>query len=176
MAAGTPGLLLPHAAVFMVLLWTTLGDPGLDSPVAGDGERSLDKRDISGDHRDGTGGDLPFDLGSLFGRMAPARDEMEVTVEVAARALAETLHTLGDEKVGILPMQKIYDSLSYSVKSSNEQQTIQQLARNLRDKLNNYVGALDKLRRNVRNLYRTHLRHILTHRNDCCYLDSTLLQ
>ncbi|XP_078657688.1 VWFA and cache domain-containing protein 1-like isoform X1 [Branchiostoma floridae x Branchiostoma belcheri] len=174
MAAGTR--LLSHAALFMVLLWTTLGDSGLDSPHTASRERGLDKRDVSGDHPDSTGGDLPFDLGSLFGRMPPVRDEMEVTVEVAARALADTLHRLGDEKVGVLPMQKIYDSLSYSVKSSNEQQTIQQLRRNLRDKLNTYVGALDQLRHSVRSLYRSHLRHILTHRNDCCYLDTSLLQ
>ncbi|XP_063283945.1 VWFA and cache domain-containing protein 1 isoform X1 [Pelobates fuscus] len=109
-------------------------------------------------------------LSGLAACWAPTRADSE-----EARLLAVHMKKLAVEELGVLTMQKRFDSFVYTEKTSNGESEVQQLAKKIREKFNRYLDVVTRNKQVVEASYTAHLTSPLTTIQDCCTIPPSMM-
>ncbi|KAF7480595.1 VWFA and cache domain-containing protein 1 [Marmota monax] len=93
-----------------------------------------------------------------------------------AQVLASQMRRLAAEELGVVTMQRIFNSFVYTEKISNGESEVQQLAKKIREKFNRYLDVVNRNKQVVEASYTAHLTSPLTAIQDCCTLPPSMME
>ncbi|OXB66638.1 hypothetical protein ASZ78_013897 [Callipepla squamata] len=112
-------------------------------------------------------------LAALCG-MGAAEPEFSILEE--AQVLAAQMRKLATEELGVVTMQRIFNSFMYTEKISNGESEVQQLAKKIREKFNRYLDVVNRNKQVVEASYTAHLTSPLTAIQDCCTIPPSMME
>lgn len=111
-------------------------------------------------------------VGWLLGAGADA----EFSILDEAQVLASQMRRLAAEELGVVTMQRIFNSFVYTEKISNGESEVQQLAKKIREKFNRYLDVVNRNKQVVEASYTAHLTSPLTAIQDCCTIPPSMME
>lgn len=93
-----------------------------------------------------------------------------------AQVLASQMRRLAAEELGVVTMQRIFNSFVYTEKISNGESEVQQLAKKIREKFNRYLDVVNRNKQVVEASYTAHLTAPLTAIQDCCTIPPSMME
>uniref|UniRef100_A0A8C3XJA6 VWFA domain-containing protein n=1 Tax=Chelydra serpentina TaxID=8475 RepID=A0A8C3XJA6_CHESE len=111
---------------------------------------------------------------ALLWRLSAAETEFSILEE--AQVLATQMKKLAAEELGVVTMQRIFNSFVYTEKISNGESEVQQLAKKIREKFNRYLDVVNRNKQVVEASYTAHLTSPLTAIQDCCTIPPSMME
>lgn len=108
----------------------------------------------------------------LLGDVADA----DFSILEEAQVLASQMRRLAAEELGVVTMQRIFNSFVYTEKISNGESEVQQLAKKIREKFNRYLDVVNRNKQVVEASYTAHLTSPLTAIQDCCTIPPSMME
>lgn len=108
----------------------------------------------------------------LLGAVADA----DFSILDEAQVLASQMRRLAAEELGVVTMQRIFNSFVYTEKISNGESEVQQLAKKIREKFNRYLDVVNRNKQVVEASYTAHLTSPLTAIQDCCTIPPSMME
>ncbi|XP_055978206.1 VWFA and cache domain-containing protein 1 [Sorex fumeus] len=105
-----------------------------------------------------------------------ARARADFSILDEARVLASQMQRLSAEELGVVTMQRIFNSFVYTEKISNGESEVQQLAKKIREKFNRYLDVVNRNKQVVEASYTAHLTSPLTAIQDCCTIPPSMME
>ncbi|KAF1553883.1 VWFA and cache domain-containing protein 1, partial [Eudyptula albosignata] len=102
--------------------------------------------------------------------------EAEFSILDEAQVLATQMRKLATEELGVVTMQRIFNSFVYTEKISNGESEVQQLAKKIREKFNRYLDVVNRNKQVVEASYTAHLTSPLTAIQDCCTIPPSMME
>ncbi|XP_023574065.1 VWFA and cache domain-containing protein 1 isoform X2 [Octodon degus] len=102
--------------------------------------------------------------------------EADFSILDEARVLASQMRRLAAEELGVVTMQRIFNSFVYTEKVSNGESEVQQLAKKIREKFNRYLDVVSRNKQVVEASYTAHLTSPLTATQDCCTIPASMME
>ncbi|XP_016303252.1 VWFA and cache domain-containing protein 1-like [Sinocyclocheilus anshuiensis] len=102
--------------------------------------------------------------------------DSEFSILEEAQVLAVQMKKLSTQELGVLTMQRIFNSFVYSEKTSNGETEVQQLAKKIREKFNRYLDVVNRNKQVVEASYTAHLTSPLTAIQDCCTIPPSMME
>ncbi|XP_059416238.1 VWFA and cache domain-containing protein 1-like isoform X2 [Carassius carassius] len=102
--------------------------------------------------------------------------DSEFSILEEAQILAVQMKKLSTQELGVLTMQRIYNSFVYTEKTSNGETEVQQLAKKIREKFNRYLDVVNRNKQVVEASYTAHLTSPLTAIQDCCTIPPSMME
>uniref|UniRef100_A0A673LNP0 VWFA and cache domain-containing protein 1 n=1 Tax=Sinocyclocheilus rhinocerous TaxID=307959 RepID=A0A673LNP0_9TELE len=100
----------------------------------------------------------------------------EFSILEEAQVLAVKMKKLSTQELGVLTMQRIFNSFMYTEKTSNGETEVQQLAKKIREKFNRYLDVVNRNKQVVEASYTAHLTSPLTAIQDCCTIPPSMME
>lgn len=102
--------------------------------------------------------------------------EAEFAILEEAQVVAAQMRKLAAEELGVVTMQRIFNSFVYTEKISNGESEVQQLAKKIREKFNRYLDVVNRNKQVVEASYTAHLTSPLTAIQDCCTIPPSMME
>ncbi|XP_016135764.1 VWFA and cache domain-containing protein 1-like [Sinocyclocheilus grahami] len=102
--------------------------------------------------------------------------DSEFSILEEAQVLAVQMKKLSTQELGVLTMQRIFNSFVYTEKTSNGETEVQQLAKKIREKFNRYLDVVNRNKQVVEASYTAHLTSPLTAIQDCCTIPPSMME
>uniref|UniRef100_A0A673LVS0 VWFA and cache domain-containing protein 1 n=1 Tax=Sinocyclocheilus rhinocerous TaxID=307959 RepID=A0A673LVS0_9TELE len=102
--------------------------------------------------------------------------DSEFSILEEAQVLAVKMKKLSTQELGVLTMQRIFNSFMYTEKTSNGETEVQQLAKKIREKFNRYLDVVNRNKQVVEASYTAHLTSPLTAIQDCCTIPPSMME
>lgn len=105
-----------------------------------------------------------------------AQADADFSILDEAQVLASQMQRLSAEELGVVTMQRIFNSFVYTEKISNGESEVQQLAKKIREKFNRYLDVVNRNKQVVEASYTAHLTSPLTAIQDCCTIPPSMME
>uniref|UniRef100_A0A8C2NKA2 VWFA domain-containing protein n=1 Tax=Capra hircus TaxID=9925 RepID=A0A8C2NKA2_CAPHI len=112
----------------------------------------------------------------VVGWLLGAGADAEFSILDEAQVLASQMRRLAAEELGVVTMQRIFNSFVYTEKISNGESEVQQLAKKIREKFNRYLDVVNRNKQVVEASYTAHLTSPLTAIQDCCTIPPSMME